>query len=339
MAGPPESLPADTLSLFVLTHQLMTAASAFILYEYVISMNNEVEFVWKSRPGASSILLLSLRWTLLAQAVMILLPSPSIEECSTRTVIQLVPTLLGLIQTAVFSALRVFAISDHNRYVFGVVLLLGLTPVVLNTHALIKHGVPVGYISKRVQDSFVCNPPTPELLTAAIGYAYGGRLPLIISESLVVGLTWAKTYRVFLTGHRLGVASSLTTCLLRDGSLYFIIFLIINVASIVLLMHPTTGPISPVLDIIPPVLTARFIMNLRFAAVTPSYSAPPQMSRHTLCFAQAQPISTISWAAVDELGGSVDLVGRPASGISLDAELSALNRQSFEEDSIRSYAV
>lgn len=54
-------------------------------------------------------------------------------------------------------------------------------------------------------------------LTCSI-VALGTRMPVLLAEFLVLALTWVKTYRSHRDAWRLGIASSLATCLIRDGA-------------------------------------------------------------------------------------------------------------------------
>ena len=52
---------------------------ALIFYEYVITFEREVSVVWRRRLSPSTLLLLTIRWTLLFEAICLVLPQPSLE--------------------------------------------------------------------------------------------------------------------------------------------------------------------------------------------------------------------------------------------------------------------
>lgn len=58
-----------------LTHRLI----AFILFEYVITLRDEITVIWQRKWSPTSFLLLSIRWTLLVEAIFILLPQPDMQ--------------------------------------------------------------------------------------------------------------------------------------------------------------------------------------------------------------------------------------------------------------------
>lgn len=41
---------------------------------------------------------------------------------------------------------------------------------------------------------------------------------VVLSDLIVVGVTWQKTFRQWREGRRLNVPLSISTCLLRDGA-------------------------------------------------------------------------------------------------------------------------
>ena len=62
-----------------------------------------------------------------------------------------------------------------------------------------------------------CPPIAGFNLTCSI-VALGTRMPVLLAEFLVLALTWVKTCRSHRDAWRLGIASSLATCLIRDGT-------------------------------------------------------------------------------------------------------------------------
>lgn len=50
------------------------------------------------------------------------------------------------------------------------------------------------------------------------------RVSLIIADVLVLVLTWIKTYKQVVEGRRAGITTSISMCLLRDGSSFLSLF-------------------------------------------------------------------------------------------------------------------
>ncbi|EKM51110.1 uncharacterized protein PHACADRAFT_213011 [Phanerochaete carnosa HHB-10118-sp] len=91
--------------------------------------------------------------------------------------------------------------------------------------------------------------------------------PVIIAgcvtmHTLLLILTWAKTYRHWRRARQLKLPVVVTTYLLRDGTLYFFIMFVVSL--IQLLIYVKGWPyISILLNVMPPILVIRFLFNLR----------------------------------------------------------------------------
>ncbi|KAH9947315.1 hypothetical protein B0H21DRAFT_348005 [Amylocystis lapponica] len=94
------------------------------------------------------------------------------------------------------------------------------------------------------------------------------RACLIASDAIVLLVTWANTYKIKKHADRIDVKAPLVTLLLRDGTLYFLLLLLLNIlhmalylANIFVDMIYFIGPISSV-------IMSRFLLNLRQVYLT-----------------------------------------------------------------------
>lgn len=111
------------------------------IYEYLVTFNMEVAIVWQRRKTAMSVLLLSIRWVMLLNgALAVVPPVMSSTEYVAQQVMQNALTLTGFIQVAVFSMLRVRAFTSKSYMLPGIVLILSFTPFVTNIYTM-THGV------------------------------------------------------------------------------------------------------------------------------------------------------------------------------------------------------
>ncbi|EKM48717.1 uncharacterized protein PHACADRAFT_202485 [Phanerochaete carnosa HHB-10118-sp] len=92
-----------------------------------------------------------------------------------------------------------------------------------------------------------------------IAFTYVTRGSLVLADAIVLVLTWIKTFGHWKNARRLNMRVSLTTCLLRDGTIYFIEH---STASDLRLFYDT-APVSAFIVALPPVLISRFMINLR----------------------------------------------------------------------------
>ncbi|EKM57494.1 uncharacterized protein PHACADRAFT_206395 [Phanerochaete carnosa HHB-10118-sp] len=113
---------------------------------------------------------------------------------------------------------------------------------------------------------YLSNRSTRRLLTSDF-YIYrfviGTRVPLIFADALVLVLTWIKTLRQLTEARRLRLPLSISTCLLRDGTLYFLILLVVNIVQILTATTVAIAPVSAFVSTVPPILINRFMLNLR----------------------------------------------------------------------------
>ncbi|EKM48076.1 uncharacterized protein PHACADRAFT_77010, partial [Phanerochaete carnosa HHB-10118-sp] len=106
-----------------------------IIYEFLITIGDEIEIVWRKPITASSVLLGSVRWCLLLTAILNLAPSTpnNLENsCTPLQILTWVLNLIGFVQIALFSALRVFAIWDRSYVWSLVVFVLSIVPFATN---------------------------------------------------------------------------------------------------------------------------------------------------------------------------------------------------------------
>lgn len=99
--------------------------------------------------------------------------------------------------------------------------------------------------------------------------AYVTCFSLLCRDSAVVGLTWYKIYKKWREAKRDGMSLTRTAllyeCFLRDGSIYFLAILIINVSQLAIFDGSVTAGeiLNPLLTSVPLMLAVRFTMNIR----------------------------------------------------------------------------
>ncbi|KAJ3557058.1 hypothetical protein NM688_g1680 [Phlebia brevispora] len=104
------------------------------------------------------------------------------------------------------------------------------------------------------------------------------RLSLIAADIIVLIVTWFKTIRQVKQLYSLGYTMSLSTILLRDGSLFFVILLALNIVILVNNALPDDQPLDQgtiIFEVLQPILLARFLMHLRQAGPESSENSDP----------------------------------------------------------------
>ncbi|EMD37038.1 hypothetical protein CERSUDRAFT_124023 [Gelatoporia subvermispora B] len=195
-------------------HMRLSASSAdanrvaLVVYDHMITFSRETEFIWGRKISSVTILFYLNRWLNLAWAV-----ADTAENMSGLSVLR-----------AVFSAVRMYAISTGNWLLSVVVLALNLVPIATNidtwTDGLPKYGafvtqtfgiqaVPVIGVECSAGTSL-----SPSVTSEACAIA---------ADVLLLVVTWYKTYALKREASRNNVEVPLASMLLRDGTVYFLI--------------------------------------------------------------------------------------------------------------------
>ncbi|KAI0769499.1 hypothetical protein BC629DRAFT_1725031 [Irpex lacteus] len=85
---------------------------------------------------------------------------------------------------------------------------------------------------------------------------------------LVILVTWISTARVYIRARNSEVKAPLASLLLRDGTVWFIVFLVINAINVVEVnvsepVQVALGNVQPFFEVLLPLIVCRFILHLR----------------------------------------------------------------------------
>ncbi|KAI0769526.1 hypothetical protein BC629DRAFT_789203 [Irpex lacteus] len=99
---------------------------------------------------------------------------------------------------------------------------------------------------------------------------------------MVLAVTWTKTVGAYREARRVNLSAPLATMLFRDGTIYFIILLAINVLEVIgnnVSVLFTMDIAEPFFEIFPSMIVCHFILNLRQIEPTGSSWASANQSR------------------------------------------------------------
>ncbi|EKM57684.1 uncharacterized protein PHACADRAFT_251466 [Phanerochaete carnosa HHB-10118-sp] len=271
MSGRSDQVLTQLFLQLLVGEYFLGAVASLVVYEFVITMVDEIQMVWKRPITASAMLLGSVRWCMLFSVIFQILPmTPNaayrnpIYSCTPLNILSFSFTLIGFIQIALFSALRVFAISGRSYAWSLVVFTLSMAPFATNltvAMTLIYNVVvepPFGAICTPKPSPFSAR--TNDILT------YITRGSLILADMIVIILTWIKTFGDWRRARSINAKVPLTTCLLRDGENGHSALLTINIAQLLLYNSPTDfSSVGTLVSNMPLVLANRFMINLRMA--------------------------------------------------------------------------
>ncbi|RDX52918.1 hypothetical protein OH76DRAFT_134940 [Lentinus brumalis] len=250
------------------------SASVLLFYDYLLTLDKEAGLFWKKKISGASLLFLCNRYLTLLTRV-----SATVDLC------QYVPW-------AVFSGLRAHALSRHTP--LGIlVFLLSLGPDVVNLIKL-ANGVS-GIFSGPVWAVESCAEGGADIMPlpqqSCIDYARTSscdpkyviisRCCLITADVILLLITWISLWRTVIYVSGKPTRLPFTKVLLRDGTIYFIIILTMNILHLafalpsVSVSHPTEGThsassrnfsqITVFTKPITAILVSRFLIDLQEA--------------------------------------------------------------------------
>ncbi|KAI9069900.1 hypothetical protein FKP32DRAFT_1670987 [Trametes sanguinea] len=186
------------------------------------------------------------------------------------TVLEVLPYIIW----AAFSSLRAYALSGRTLLIGLVVFVLSLVPAGVNayffsTFTFVNLPPPSDCTAlssitadlSRTRTSLACYIGTPLTIVS--------RSSLMAADAMVIVVTWASTYRLRKATRDVGLGTSFGTLLLRDGTIYFVVLVAMNIVHLVLnTVNPNNfvqqaSYVTVLENPITSVLISRFILNLR----------------------------------------------------------------------------
>ncbi|KAH9914965.1 uncharacterized protein B0H18DRAFT_1043468 [Fomitopsis serialis] len=184
-------------------------------------------------------------------------------SCKSYSIWNATLTLLGYTMIAVISAIRVFAVTERNWLLSLLTLTLGLLPVLINIYLL----TTAYYLVKSVPTTTVCAVLSTISPHSANKVALASRLGVILSDILVVSATWFNLFQSARFSAKSGfLTSSVSWYLLRDGTLYFSVILVLNLIDILLWWFDRIQFFTSLIFPLSLILLSRLLINLRQVA-------------------------------------------------------------------------
>ncbi|OCH85509.1 hypothetical protein OBBRIDRAFT_309374 [Obba rivulosa] len=222
-------------------------------------------------------------------------------------------TILITIIWAVFSGVRMYAISGRSWCLASIVCLLNLAPVGVNAYlhfvALFYEIVDLPILGNTCYGVLVLASNAEKI---ALQVAVGTRVCVIAADVLILVVTWMATYRTYRDSVRNNIQAPLVGLLLKDGTLYFTMLLALNVLNIAgtlstFFLYTASLFTTPLSSII----VTHFLLNLRQASTTAT-SNDNLGTVHSSCTQDgSQPRSwssrlSFNHSFIDNMGEDVD---------------------------------
>ncbi|KAI9060780.1 hypothetical protein FKP32DRAFT_1595102 [Trametes sanguinea] len=169
-----------------------------------------------------------------------------------------------LIGPAVFSCLRVYALTGRNMVLSGLTLFFGLMPFVLNMATIYAGHVVNELMPVGCTDEYTL----PDTVTIALTFLSRGSL--ILSDLIVIAVTWWSTYKISRLARSITGKLTLNQVMLENGTIYFLCMTCLNVLQVLLnaislanTALDTGSYTENFIDLLTSVLISRFLLNLR----------------------------------------------------------------------------
>lgn len=223
------------------------AATTMIIYDIILTFNRERTTIWKRKFSVVTLLFLSMRYFVLITQIMSIVNEfqPSVlVSCRATLFVYYTTGLLTRLSSAVFHALRVWAIWGRQWLPLLIVLPVALLPITLVVYQATTLEVtaapgpfPIGGCSSGANIPY----------DYAMRFAITSRASAMTLDAMVIIATWMKTWSILQGLKRMAGSGdvwrfSLPGMLLRDGTLYFLVLFVLNTMALVFNTTPRARP-------------------------------------------------------------------------------------------------
>ncbi|KAM5541305.1 hypothetical protein V8D89_004859 [Ganoderma adspersum] len=209
----------------------MSASFAWLLFEYFITLDQEVDLFWGQKITGASVLYLSNRYLPLFCSLWWV---PWWRQSLSFNGYEILGGLMEYaiyVPVAAFSALRVYALSGKSNKWAIVTFLLSVSPCLI---AL----VVCPWITFQTDPSTACRLQynIPFVVQAILRRSVlAGRLFLILADIVVLSITWSTTFKHWKLKCNIPTISGI---IFRDGTIYFVAQLFLNAFYLVSMLLP-----------------------------------------------------------------------------------------------------
>ncbi|KAI0827993.1 hypothetical protein BC628DRAFT_1317402 [Trametes gibbosa] len=271
------------------------AAFALLAFEYVITFDREERLVWGRKVSGATVLFLFNRYWLFFQYIsQVITAFPLSQQVSRKCNVVGYMVIVGNAGPpfiwAAFSMLRGYALSGRRSWVALLIVTFFLPDIALTCvyySTLVPTAAPPPFnclLSSDLAESTWIH--FSLLIYIPLSDVIASRACLIAGDLIVLLVTWYSTYGITRAAKVANIQMSLTSALLKDGTVYFVCLLILNILNIIFNAVPNSSAISAFQDPITSILVSRFLLNLRDVLTTgthdtrPSYIRPSSHAGH-----------------------------------------------------------
>ncbi|TCD68533.1 hypothetical protein EIP91_010589 [Steccherinum ochraceum] len=267
-----------------------TLGLCLVVHDTFITLSREIEYIWRKPFGVITVLFATQRWLAVIGGVLFVqIPTNSsrfwiifivVQVCSGYVILAAIALILASLSTVAFSTLRIWAIWNHAIIPTLLVLLVSTVKPALCMYLfyVLKKQHSSGdecvinqlYFPNELRSLAHPYNRTSRYSRIAFAVVIACRMMTVVSDFSILAATCVKTASTWRQSLKIkGFHPTLSVLLLRDGTLYFVGLLILNVGGSVLriLRIDDLGGIGYCFAItaLSSNLIARFILDLRGA--------------------------------------------------------------------------
>ncbi|KAH8102726.1 hypothetical protein BXZ70DRAFT_1059549 [Cristinia sonorae] len=246
-------------------------AAVLLAFDYLITFSREVHTVWGRKFSAVTLIFALERYAMLFLGLLRLWDPPTL--CKIYSIITYTVAISVLFGVALFSTLRVYAISGRITLPVIAVFLCSMFAPSANIYNYSRHQIfemdPISGCTPRATPESIRRDPR-----ICSHLSYTSRMPIvtrsiaILTDLLVLAITWRKSMYIFKASLRMKqFKPRISVLLMRDGTIYFVALSILNLVTLILNIKGYLGfggtSFTFIADAIAPILISRFILDLR----------------------------------------------------------------------------
>ncbi|KAH9852387.1 hypothetical protein C2E23DRAFT_868841 [Lenzites betulinus] len=295
------------------------AATTLAFYEHIITIRLEVQQIWKRDPSGATALFVMTRYFMLLNRIFAIIglypirdPAVSMRgvslanryltmsSCNTILWFQAVTTSALITVLSSIAAIRVYALWNRDIRLLALIMLMGVFPAFAN---LFFRAASAAYIIPT--RLYTCQ-SAPVAMTAQAykTLSIATRIISILSDGLVVVLTWMKTFRVYSLTRRVKLSADYSALILRDGTFHTVY------GCQILITEPQgTNLLNDLIVTLSAILMARFLLNLRDQRAQLEEKAWPGESSSEIDLTRfsSSPMTSLCFrpGILDTMGGAV----------------------------------
>ncbi|TFK33950.1 hypothetical protein BDQ12DRAFT_637022 [Crucibulum laeve] len=293
-----------TTSARIIQLSIQYSSIALVYYDYILTLDDEVKYIWRAKFRLSNVLYFFCRYAMLANIIYLLAVVDKLPKMSCDAAYQVSSALsvLGRASILFILGVRTYAVFDRNRIILVLLWILGLLVIILAT-------LHVPYIHCKGSAD---KPIVVDLLSI---------FTVVFEVFATVCATFRTIQAINATGSWKAQHNGIMFLILEQGLLYFGFVTLFTTAALILnftgsptsfikkLLNALTIPISGL-------MTARFLLHLRKweKKQSPTMLTDPIISGTPTEFATpaSYPDMGSSSSFVDEFGRDpLRAVGRP----------------------------